>query len=236
MSEPEPESTQKEFQLYRSTVAPRRELGVPPKAIAMVLAGLLPLLVYVLLTYQWTTPPPLPVLPEVVDHLVLGMSQEQVEGLKDSLPKRGARFVGATPASGDRWHFRGYPRDFPTNVVLGDVPELEGTLTFDDGLATLRAVYEGHGPEVDTADVLEGILEELPAALQGKTLRLEDVVDRLGPGLRAGRLLDAEAEHKELEVYRWSYPFVSGGKLGALTDLDLLVTPDGLVVGTGAPR
>lgn len=239
-------SPRAEFKLHRSGLPQGGAVELPRPLKRMLAVSLVILVLGVAFAARYELglverPRPLPVLPAVVDAIALGMTPEEVRGLGERLPKhRGdSLYVGA---SGDpqrpTWRFYGYPRDFPAGVNLGEAPELEGTLRFSDGrVAALRVVHPGHGPEVSAVDVIEGLLEEVERRLKDPAaapLRLDDVQGRLGFGRRAGRLLEAGAPHPELDLYRWSYPWLVDGRLGELKDLDLLVTPDGRVVGQGA--
>lgn len=231
------------FQLHRSGVPPRgAELPLPLRRLLAVLLALGVLGALYLGRYTIglvPRPVPLPALPAVVDLIALGMTLEEVEGLAQRLPRhRGeGRFVGASGAPDrEAWTFCGYPRDFPAHVILGDPPELPGVLRWSDGrVSYLRVVSPRHGPEAGTATVVGGVLEELERRLhQPAPLLLREVEARLGPGLRAGRLLEAGSPTPELDLWRWSYPWIRNGRAGELVDLDLLAEPGGRVVRLGS--
>jgi hypothetical protein len=246
-----------QFVVHRSgqrSFAQRRPSLLTPQALVILFVFLfLPCGAYVAslegsaFSFQggWIShPKPLPVVPEVVDRLALGMTPEEVEAAGEGLDSRGfyqpsGAFPSQYPADGPgAYRFFGYPRDYPKNVVLGDLPVLRGTLTFeDDRLVGLRVLSQEHGPEVGTADVVGGVLGELQARLregERAPLTLDEVEEELGYGLRVGRLIREGARPSSVSVYRWSYTGWVDGTLGALADLDLCVDADGTVVGLGS--
>jgi len=195
--------------------------------------------------------PVVPVLPEVVDNLTLGMSLGEVETAGAGLSSRhlydkpGAyhhRAPNAPYRKGDLspnegyWIFASFPKAFPKNVFFDELPSVSGKIRFEGGrLVHLETIHGSDGPQVDTDDVLDGWLTEITRRLNGSTrpLMLKEVESRLGAGLRVGRVLDEQAEHPEQDVIRWSYPMVGGNKLGGLVNLDLYIASGGRVVRAG---
>lgn len=232
------EAPKRPFVIHRSGLPQRQDAELPRPLKRMLAAGVAVVILGLVYAARYQLhlverPRPLPVLPAVVDLIELGMTPEQVSALKERLPAhRGEGHVTGAIGSPEQeeWTFYGYPRGFPPNVVLGDPPSAEGVLRFQDGTVSyLRVVAAGRAPEVATVDVVDGVLSEVERRLkepQAAPLRLSEVEARLGPGLRAGRLLQAGAKEPVLDLWRWRYAWIEQGKLGELVDLDLLVAPE----------
>lgn len=241
-SEPgETPAPQPEFQLYRAKVKAHSQGGggfAFTKQAALLVVVVLFFGAYLALNHTWTTPPPRPALPEVVELLALGQSVEEVKALGDRCKKHGMRWVGAYgPEGSGEWNFEGFEPSFPDNVITEPL-RLRGELSFeDDALVKARVIDDAlPGPEVNALDVVDGFLDGFMGALQsGKPPTLADAVARFGPGKRVGRVLEAEAEHPELIVYRWSYAFLGAKGRNGLVNLDLYATPEGLVLGATNP-
>jgi len=178
-------------------------------------------------------PTDLPVLPEVLGLLELGMSKHEILGLSAKLDARGSRLpfgVAFDPRS-HACTFTGYPKDFPADVILDDseIPSISGNLEFQDGkLLSVWLISPSLGREVEESRVRD-LAQELKATRanpEHEELELAYLEARLGPGIPAGRVLRGGPDPADHTMIRWCY-FVAEGATAGWGVLDANVTPEG---------